>query len=149
MQWLEVSSPDQQIPLIADNEFPLAEYEFFQFKAPASDLNAPADGRNPSSVATFLRDNPVNALPSLTEGMFGYSLTRPVHNQEYYYGIYDACLKFGCGIEGWHTESGPGVYEAALSFGEIQDMADKASLFKSVYALDLLSTISNLSAGML
>lgn len=44
--------------------------------------------------------------------MFGYSLTRPVHNQDYYYGIYDACEKFGCGIEGWHTESGPGVFEA-------------------------------------
>ena len=44
--------------------------------------------------------------------MFGYSLTRPVHNQDYYYGIYDVCEKFNCGIEGWHTESGPGVFEA-------------------------------------
>ena len=44
--------------------------------------------------------------------MFGYSLTRPVHNQDYYYGIYEACEKFRCGIEGWHTESGPGVFEA-------------------------------------
>jgi glutamine synthetase len=44
--------------------------------------------------------------------MFGYSLTRPVHNQEYYYGIFDTCEKFRCGIEGWHTESGPGVFEA-------------------------------------
>ncbi|KAH0542671.1 hypothetical protein GP486_008623 [Trichoglossum hirsutum] len=47
--------------------------------------------------------------------MFGYSLTRPVHNQEYYYGIFDA----------W-------VYEAALEFGEIKEMADKAGLFKYV-----------------
>ena len=44
--------------------------------------------------------------------MFGYSLTRPVHNQDYYYGVYDTCQKFNCGIEGWHTESGPGVFEA-------------------------------------
>jgi len=44
--------------------------------------------------------------------MFGYSLTRPVHNQDYYYGIFDACEKFRCDIEGWHTESGPGVFEA-------------------------------------
>jgi hypothetical protein len=65
--------------------------------------------------------------------MFGYSLTRPVHNQDYYYGIFDACEKFNCGIEGWHTESGPGVFEAALSFGEIQQMADKAGLFKSAH----------------
>ena len=54
----------------------------------------------------------MNALPPLTEGMFGYSLLRPVHNQDYYYGIFDACEKFRCNIEGWHTESGPGVYEA-------------------------------------
>ena len=44
--------------------------------------------------------------------MFGYSLTRPLHNQEYYYGIFDACELFNCPLEGWHTESGPGVYEA-------------------------------------
>lgn len=74
----------------------------------------------------------MHSLPSLTEGMFGYSLTRPIHNQDYYYGIFDACQKFGCGIEGWHTESGPGVFEAALEYGEIRAMADKAALFKLV-----------------
>ena len=62
--------------------------------------------------------------------MFGYSLTRPGHNQDYYYGIFDACAKFRCNIEGWHTESGPGVYEAALEYGEIKEMADRAALFK-------------------
>jgi len=87
----------------------VAEYEFYQFRAPQSH-----DGteRNTSSTAAFLRNNPVNSLPSLTEGMFGYSITRPVHNQDYYYGIFDACANFNCGIEGWHTESGPGVFEA-------------------------------------
>ncbi|PVI06686.1 glutamine synthetase/guanido kinase [Periconia macrospinosa] len=106
-----------------------AEYEFYQFRAPQ---NHDGTERNSSSTATFLRDNPVDSLPSLTEGMFGYSITRPVHNQDYYYGIFDACSKFNCGIEGWHTESGPGVFEAALEFGEITAMADKASLFKLV-----------------
>ncbi|KAF2810322.1 glutamine synthetase/guanido kinase [Mytilinidion resinicola] len=106
-----------------------AEYEFFQFRAPE---NPGATERNSSSTATFLRDNPVNSLPSLTEGMFGYSITRPVHNQDYFYSIFDTCKKFRCGIEGWHTESGPGVFEAALEFGEITQMADKASLFKLV-----------------
>ncbi|EON66471.1 glutamine synthetase [Coniosporium apollinis CBS 100218] len=104
-----------------------AEYEFYQFRAPA-DPNATQ--RNSSSTARFLLDNPPDQLPSLTEGMFGYSLTRPVHNQDYFYGIFDACEKFRCGIEGWHTESGPGVFEAALEFGEIREMADKAALFK-------------------
>jgi glutamine synthetase len=64
--------------------------------------------------------------------MFGYSLTRPAQNKDYFYEVYNACDAFACGLEGWHTESGPGVYEAALSFGDIQDMADKASLFKLV-----------------
>lgn len=67
--------------------------------------------------------------------MFGYSLTRPVHNQDYFYDIFDTCEKFNCNIEGWHTESGPGVFEAALEFGEITGMADRASLFKSVFLL--------------
>ena len=68
----------------------------------------------------------------MTEGMFGYSITRPIHNQGYYYDVYDSCVKFNCDLEGWHTESGPGVYEAALEFGQISEMADRASLFKYV-----------------
>ncbi|KAK4451317.1 type-1 glutamine synthetase 2 [Podospora aff. communis PSN243] len=103
-----------------------AEYEFFQFRAPS------ASSESSSSTATYLRENPPHTLPSLTEGMFGYSLTRPVHNQEYYYDIFNNCEAFKCNIEGWHTESGPGVFEAALEFGEIQQMADRASLFKYV-----------------
>lgn len=104
-----------------------AEYEFFNFKVP----HPPTDQHAPST-AIFLRDNPVDSLPSLTEGMFGYSVTRPVQNKDYYYDIYDTCEKFDCGIEGWHTESGPGVFEAALAFGEVRKMADRASIFKYV-----------------
>jgi glutamine synthetase len=89
----------------------IAEYEFYQFRAPSNDSTE----RNSSSTATFLKENPVNSLPPLTEGMFGYSITRPVHNQDYYYGIFENCERFGCGIEGWHTESGPGVFEAVSS----------------------------------
>ena len=96
-----------------------AEYEFYQFKTP--------DG---SSPAAFLQNNPPHALPPLTEGMFGYSLTRPVHNKDYYYDVFDSCRRFACDIEGWHTESGPGVFEAALEFGRVGEMADRASLFK-------------------
>lgn len=98
------------------------ELEFFQFKLPP----------NETSPAAFLQNNPAHALPSLTEGMFGYSVTRPVHNQDYYYDIYDTCAKFNCDIEGWHTESGPGVFEAALEFGQVSEMADRVSMFKYV-----------------
>ncbi|KAK4989777.1 hypothetical protein LTR50_002951 [Elasticomyces elasticus] len=106
-----------------------AEYEFYQFRAPTT-ADVPPSERNSSRTAAFLRENPVDSLPSLTEGMFGYSLTRPVHNQDYYYGVFDACEKFRCNIEGWHTESGPGVFEAALEYGEVKQMADRAALFK-------------------
>ncbi|CAK1355347.1 Glutamine synthetase [Cercospora beticola] len=105
-----------------------AEYEFFTFRAPSLPQNS--DERNSSATATFLKQNPVNSLPSLEEGMFGYSLTRPTHNQDWYYDIFKTCSNFRCDIEGWHTESGPGVYEAALEYGEIREMADKAALFK-------------------
>ncbi|CRG86335.1 glutamine synthetase [Talaromyces islandicus] len=105
-----------------------AEFEFYQFRAPQNESGE----RNSSGTASFLKNNPVESLPPLTEGMFGYSITRPVHNQDYYYGIFDACEKFRCDIEGWHTESGPGVFEAALQFGEIKETADRAGLFKYV-----------------
>lgn len=64
--------------------------------------------------------------------MFGYSLTDPIHNQDWFYNIFETCENFKCNVEGWHTESGPGVFEAALEFGDIAEMADRASLFKYV-----------------
>ena len=42
----------------------------------------------------------------------GYSLTDTNRNSEWFYDVYESCEKFNCGIEGWHTESGPGVFEA-------------------------------------
>ncbi|KAM0255492.1 hypothetical protein ACHAQJ_005721 [Trichoderma viride] len=96
------------------------EYEYYTFKATAN------------SPANFLQHNPPNNLPSLTEGMFGYSLTRPVHNKDYYYDVFDTCARFGCDLEGWHTSSGPGVFEACLEYDEISKMADRAALFKYV-----------------
>ncbi|SPO00239.1 probable glutamine synthetase [Cephalotrichum gorgonifer] len=101
-----------------------AEYEFYQFKTPESAKCA--------SPASFLQSNTPQSLPSLTEGMFGYSLTRTVHNKDYFYDVFETCQKFACDIEGWHTESGPGVFEAALEFKEVLQMADRASLFKYV-----------------
>ncbi|KAI0173691.1 putative glutamine synthetase [Hypoxylon sp. FL1284] len=107
-----------------------AELEFFQFKVPNSSSST-TDSPSPS-VISYLNDNPPHALPPLTEGMFGYSVTRPTLNKSYYHDVYDVCAKFKCDLEGWHTESGPGVYEAALEFGQISEMADRASLFKYV-----------------
>ena len=38
---------------------------------------------------------------------------------------------FGIPIEGLHTETGPGVYEAAILFSEALEAADRAILFKT------------------
>ena len=85
-----------------------AEYEFHQYRT----TRPSREGSAAVSVAKFLDNNPVSRLEPITEGMFGYSLIRPVQNQEYYYGVYDCCKTFGCDLESWHTESGPGVFEA-------------------------------------
>lgn len=86
--------------------------------------------------------------------MFGYSAPRPVRFKDYFYSIFDKSEEFGTEIEGWHTESAPGSYEAvsgrdelwwrttlrihtdlgflfqALRVCEAQEMADKVTLFK-------------------
>ncbi|KAF1809153.1 glutamine synthetase/guanido kinase [Eremomyces bilateralis CBS 781.70] len=92
----------------------------------------------PPQAMAFLRDNPPWKLPAMTEGMFGYSISRPTHNKDYYYETFKTCDQFRCPIEGWHTESGPGVFEAALCFTEICEMADRAALFK--YTVKSLGT---------
>ncbi|KAJ5740993.1 hypothetical protein N7493_000865 [Penicillium malachiteum] len=92
-----------------------AEIECSHFKTPAISPNSQLGDKDSSSKAAFLRENHVNGLLPITEGRFGYSVTRPTHNKDYFYGIFDTCKGFDCRIEGWHTESGLGVYEAALN----------------------------------
>lgn len=49
--------------------------------------------------------------------MFGYSTTRPLANKGYFHQIFDTGDDINCQVEGWHTESGPGVFEAvSLAF---------------------------------
>ncbi|MEP6790110.1 MAG: glutamine synthetase, partial [Ramlibacter sp.] len=67
----------------------------------------------------------------LTPGMFGYSLLRVNENREFFNAIMDEMLAFRVPIEGLHTETGPGVYEAALGFSEALEQADRAVLFKT------------------
>src|SRR5262245_61915220 len=54
----------------------------------------------------------------LSPGMFGYSLLRANHAREYVNALQDHMLAFRVPIEGLHTETGPGVYEAAIAFSE-------------------------------
>ncbi|KAJ3215062.1 hypothetical protein HDU67_000842 [Dinochytrium kinnereticum] len=92
------------------------EYEFFNFAETPASL-AEKDGVK---------------LEKLTPGMFGYSMTRPIVKQEYFYDILNACNEFKVPLEGFHTETGPGVYEVAINYNEPITLADSAHLFKMV-----------------
>jgi glutamine synthetase len=53
------------------------------------------------------------------------------HRREFMNALMDEMLAFGVPIEGLHTETGPGVYEVAIAFGEALEQADRAILFKT------------------
>ncbi len=91
------------------------EFEWFNFKETTEELNA----------RDFHQPRP------LTPGMFGYSLLRISKNSAFFNDIYDLLLKFRVPIESLHTETGPGVFEAAILYGDILESADRAVLFKS------------------
>jgi glutamine synthetase len=67
----------------------------------------------------------------LTPGMFGYSLVRMGNNRPFFSALMDDLSGFGVPLEGLHTETGPGVYEAALLNSEALEAADRAVLFKT------------------
>jgi len=67
----------------------------------------------------------------ITPGMFGYSLLRANAAQPYFEALFNEMDAFGVPIEGLHTETGPGVYEAAILFSEALEQADRAILFKT------------------
>jgi glutamine synthetase len=62
--------------------------------------------------------------------MFGYSLLRANHAREFFKALMEEMGAFGVPIEGLHTETGPGVYEAAIQFSGALEAADRALLFK-------------------
>ncbi|RDW60716.1 hypothetical protein BP6252_12099 [Coleophoma cylindrospora] len=106
------------------------ELEFVNYQTPSEDGYAAGSQSQPRNLAAFLNKSPPHQLRPLSDGMFGYSLTRISAAKEYFMHIFDASEAFDCSIESWHTESGPGVFEAALTVSNIDDMADKVSLFK-------------------
>ena len=91
------------------------EFEWFNFR------------ENPQSWAAKRGVDPT----PITPGMFGYSLLRANENREYFNALLDEMLAFRVPIEGLHTETGPGVYEAAIQFSEALEAADRALLFKT------------------
>ncbi len=70
-------------------------------------------------------------LRPLTHGMFGYSILRSTLKNDYMSNLFDLLGKFDIPIEGLHTETGPGVYEAAIKYAPVLLAADQAVLFKT------------------
>jgi glutamine synthetase len=91
------------------------EYEWFNFRETPQSWAA-KNGVGPETI---------------TPGMFGYSLLRVNQNREFFNALMDEMLAFNVPIEGLHTETGPGVYEAAIGFSEALEQADRAILFKT------------------
>ena len=90
------------------------EYEFFVFK------ETPA-----SAAAKHYRD-----LEPLTPGNFGYSLLRTFSLSDLFNELMDHCANHGINLEGIHCETGPGVWEAAITVDDALAAADQAALFK-------------------
>jgi glutamine synthetase len=67
----------------------------------------------------------------ITQGMFGYSILRASQQSKYFNNLFDLLKKFDVPLEGLHTETGPGVYEAAILYAETLEAADRAVLFKT------------------
>jgi glutamine synthetase len=91
------------------------EFEWFNF-AETPHTWAAKQGLNPQTV---------------TPGMFGYSLLRMADNRGFFNALMDEMAAFKVPIEGLHTETGPGVYEAAIAFSSALEQADRAILFKT------------------
>jgi len=91
------------------------EYEFFHFR---------------ETPQTLAESGHVRPEP-MTPGMFGYSLLRLNQHREYVNALQDECAAFGVPIEGLHTETGPGVLEAAILYSDALEAADRAVLFKA------------------
>lgn len=77
------------------------------------------------------RDKNYQGLQPLTPGMFGYSVLRTTLQQPFFDDLFNLLTKFGVPIEGLHTETGPGVLEAAIKYSDVVEAGDRAVLFKT------------------
>ena len=95
--------------------FSAAEFEFFLFN------------ETPHSV----REKHYRGMQTMTPGFFGYSVLRNSVHAEFYQELLQMCNTMRFPIEGLHTETGPGVVEAALQYTGALEAADRAALFKT------------------
>jgi glutamine synthetase len=92
-----------------------AEFEFFVFD------------ETPQSV----RDKGYKNLKNLTPGWFGYSMLRSSVESDFYHALMKLSRAMDMPLEGLHTETGPGVLEAAIEYSDALLAADRAVLFKT------------------
>jgi glutamine synthetase len=90
------------------------EYEWFNFRETSKSL----------AEKGYIRPEPISP------GMFGYSLIRAAQNQPFLRAIMEELPGFGVPVEGLHTETGPGVFEAAILYTAGIDAGDRGILFK-------------------
>lgn len=91
------------------------EFEFFLFE------------ETPHSV----REKNYRELTNITPGFFGYSVLRNSVHAEFYRELLDTCEAMDMPLEGLHTETGPGVLEAAIAVDDALTAGDKGALFKT------------------
>jgi glutamine synthetase len=91
------------------------EFEFFFFRETRDSIHAKG----------------FNDLQPLDRGMFGYSWVRTGQDAALMADVWDSCKDFGIVLEALHTETGPGVYEAAIRYSDALSAADQAALFKT------------------
>ncbi|WP_299012878.1 glutamine synthetase [uncultured Photobacterium sp.] len=111
------------------NPFAALEYEFFLFK------------ETPHSA----REKGFRNLETITPDWFGYSMIRNSTYSDLYKSILSMAETMDFPIEGIHSETGPGVIEAALAVDHAEAAGDKAALFKTYMKVlaqknDLLAT---------
>jgi len=108
-----------------------AEYEFFVFE------------ETPESV----HQKEFRGLRPESPGMFCYSLLRASARQEFIHLLMDSLADFGVQVEGLHTETGPGAFEACIQYDSALAAADKAGIFK--LAVKELATRKGLLASFM
>jgi glutamine synthetase len=90
------------------------EFEYFFFKEDSHSV----------------REKHYRGMTPLSPGMFGYSVLRTGMFSELAHAVLDSTHAFDIELEGFHTETGPGVYETAIKYDTAMRAADKAALFK-------------------
>jgi glutamine synthetase len=78
-----------------------------------------------------MREKRFANLTPLSPGMFGYSWVREGQHADLIEDVLEQMDGYGIDIEALHTETGPGVYEAAIRHRDPMRAADMAALFKT------------------